>query len=228
MGTRRAAWLITVGGAKPLRLVSTCAPTACPERFTSSIDALTISSRSRASVSPTGSGAIIAATRLPSAPRSFSARTLTGTIARSTGSLSSAPRRRKVAPKRPGDDREHHVVDRAAELVLHGLHVAQGRPDPGEAPVRADPPVVAASPAAGEGPPRPSLPGPPAPRPRRAPRVAGRAARRASCAPPRPEPWPAPAGPPRAAAPRAARDAPASGRTRRRSVRGLGRCRRAR
>ncbi len=101
MGTRRAAWLITVGGANPLRLVSTCAPTACPERFTSSIDALTISRRRLASSSPTGSGAIIAATRLPSAPRSVSARTLTGTIARSTGSLSSTPRRARWRPSAP-------------------------------------------------------------------------------------------------------------------------------
>src|SRR5205807_6869366 len=80
----RAAWLRIVGGAKPARLVSTCAPTACPDRLRSSIDAATAASASAGEVIPTGSGAHIAATWLPSAPRCSELRTDTGTIAFST------------------------------------------------------------------------------------------------------------------------------------------------
>ena len=50
-----------------------------------------VSSRWTGSVSPIGSGAHIAATRLPSAPRSTSARTETGTIARRTVSSVASP-----------------------------------------------------------------------------------------------------------------------------------------
>ena len=50
----------------------------------------------------------------------------------------SSPRRRRWRPSAPDDDRQHHVVDRAAELVLDRLDVAEARAHPGEAPVRAD------------------------------------------------------------------------------------------
>ena len=59
-----------------------------------SIAWLIVSSRSTGSVIPTGSGAHIAATRLPSAPRSTSARTDTGTIALSTTPSVASPCRR--------------------------------------------------------------------------------------------------------------------------------------
>jgi hypothetical protein len=80
-----------VGGAKPVSSVSTWAPTACPEALSPSISRPIISSRATGSVTPTGSGAHIAATRLPSAPRSTSARTDTGTIARRTVSSVARP-----------------------------------------------------------------------------------------------------------------------------------------
>ena len=70
-----------VGGANPVSSVSTCAPTAWPEDFSSPIAWCTISKQSTGSSTPTGSGAYIVATRLPSAPRSVSARIETGTMA---------------------------------------------------------------------------------------------------------------------------------------------------
>ena len=70
-----------VEGANPARSVSTWAPTAWPPDFRSFSSSRTMSSRATGSWHQTGSGAIIAATLLPSAPRSTSWRTLTGTIA---------------------------------------------------------------------------------------------------------------------------------------------------
>ena len=90
-----------VGGAKPVSSVRTCAPIACPDSLTPLISALIRCSRVTGSASPTGSGAHIAATRLPSAPRSTSARTETGTIARSTVSSVGSPRRRRYRPSAP-------------------------------------------------------------------------------------------------------------------------------
>ena len=64
-----------VGGAKPLSSVSTCAPTAWPDSFSPAIASLTTLRGARPGPShQTGSGAIIAATWLPSAPRSIVAR----------------------------------------------------------------------------------------------------------------------------------------------------------
>ena len=70
-----------VGGANSASCVSACAPTAWPELLSPAIVADTEARHSPGSSSPTGSGAHIAATRLPSAPRSASARTETGTMA---------------------------------------------------------------------------------------------------------------------------------------------------
>ena len=81
-GCSRAAWEAIVGGAKSVSLVSSSAPTAWPEPFRSPIVSVTRRRRSTGSCDQTGSGAIIAEIRLPSAPCSSSARTLTGTIAR--------------------------------------------------------------------------------------------------------------------------------------------------
>ena len=84
-----------VGGANPDRPVSTCAPTAWPDSLMPCIAWLIVSNRSTGSVIPTGSGAHMAATLLPKAPRSTSARTDTGTIALSTRSPVSWPLRRR-------------------------------------------------------------------------------------------------------------------------------------
>ena len=81
--------------------MSTCAPTAWPLDLSPDIDSLIRPSRATASCSPTGSGAIIAATWLPSAPRASSERTLTGTIAFSSMSAVSTPRRRRCRPSAP-------------------------------------------------------------------------------------------------------------------------------
>ena len=75
------------------------------------------------SVIPTGSGAHIAATRLPSAPRSTSARTETGTIAFKHDVVGRVTVQAHVAPERAGDGREHDVVDRSAERVLDRLEL---------------------------------------------------------------------------------------------------------
>ena len=94
-GCRRAACEAIVGGAKSVSLVRISAPTAWPEPLRSPIVSLTSRSRSTGSSHQTGSGAIIAEIRLPSAPRSSSARTLTGTIARISSSSVSWPRARR-------------------------------------------------------------------------------------------------------------------------------------
>jgi hypothetical protein len=73
----------------------------------------------------TGSGAIIAATRLPSAPRSTSARHAHRhhrLQLEAVGVLAAAA---QVPAERAGDRGEHHVVHRAAELVLDRLDVAR-------------------------------------------------------------------------------------------------------
>src|SRR5680860_1175087 len=77
----REACPITVGGAKPLRLVSTSAPSACPPSLRSAIASRTTSRRATGPWHQTGSGAMIAATWLPRSPRWSSLRTLTGTKA---------------------------------------------------------------------------------------------------------------------------------------------------
>ncbi len=82
-------------GAKSVILVMISAPTAWPEDFRSPIWSVTMWSRSTGSSHQTGSGAIIAEIRLPSAPCSSAARTLTGTIARSSSSSVSCPRARR-------------------------------------------------------------------------------------------------------------------------------------
>ena len=88
-------------GAKPDICVSTCAPTAWPPDLRPFSSSRTMSSRATGSSHHTGSGAIIAATRLPSAPRSTSARTLTGTIALSSSPFVFWPRRRRCLPSAP-------------------------------------------------------------------------------------------------------------------------------
>ena len=116
-----------VGGAKPARLGQHLArrrpgrtPSGRPSRSCTSAKRSTGSSR------PTGSGAHIAATWLPSAPRSASARTrdrhhrLAARARRS-----STPRRAQVAAERRRRRREHDVVDRAAERVLDRLEVLE-------------------------------------------------------------------------------------------------------
>ena len=60
-----------------------------------------MSSRASGSWHHTGSGAIMAATRLPSAPRSISERTLTGIIAFSSSPSVCCPRRRRWRPSAP-------------------------------------------------------------------------------------------------------------------------------
>ena len=96
---RRAAWSMIVGGANPVRSVSTWAPTAWPPCFRSLSSWRTMSSRASGSWHHTGSGAIIAATRLPSAPRSTSERTLTGIIALSSSPSWSVPAAAQVAAR---------------------------------------------------------------------------------------------------------------------------------
>ncbi len=93
---------------------------------------------------PTGSGAHIAATRLPSAPRSTSARIETGTIALSSTSSVIAAVQAHVAPEGPRHRREHDVVDRPAEGVLDRLELGEVATDPGESAVGTDPDVVRA------------------------------------------------------------------------------------
>ena len=90
-----------VDGANPDRSVSTWAPTAWPPDLRPFSSSRTMSSRATGSWHQTGSGAIIAATLLPSAPRSTSWRTLTGTIAFSSRPSVSCPRRRRWRPSAP-------------------------------------------------------------------------------------------------------------------------------
>ena len=94
-GCRRAACEAIVVGAKSVSLVRISAPTAWPDPFRSPIVSLTMRRRSTGSSDQTGSGAIIAEIRLPSAPCSSAARTLTGTIARSSRPSVSVPRARR-------------------------------------------------------------------------------------------------------------------------------------
>ena len=94
----RAACDMIVGGAKSAREVSATAPTACPDSLIPRIASATSDSTASGSVTPTGSGAHMAATWLPSAPRCVSARTETGTIALSTSPSVSTPRRRRKRP----------------------------------------------------------------------------------------------------------------------------------
>ena len=82
-------------GAKSTTRVRISAPTAWPEPFRSPIVSVTRCRRWTGSSHQTGSGAIIAEMRLPSAPRSSSARTLTGTIARISSPSVSWPRARR-------------------------------------------------------------------------------------------------------------------------------------
>ena len=88
---RREAWESTVGGAKPASWVIASAPTAWPDSLSPFIASWTASKRSTGSARLTGSGAYIAVTRLPSAPRSASARTDIGTIALSSMPSTSWP-----------------------------------------------------------------------------------------------------------------------------------------
>ena len=81
---RRAAWARIVGGAKSASEVRSSAPTAWPDSFRPLIASCTVRKRAIGSASPIGSGAYIVLTLLPSAPRSASARTDTGTIALSS------------------------------------------------------------------------------------------------------------------------------------------------
>ena len=94
-----------VGGAKPDRSVSTWAPTAWPPDLRPFSSSRTMSSRATGSWHQTGSGAIIAATRLPSAPRSRSLRTLTGTIAFSSTPVGVLPAPAQVLAERARDGR---------------------------------------------------------------------------------------------------------------------------
>ena len=76
--------------------------------------------------------------RLPSEPRSSSARIETGTSARSSSALGAHAAVVQPAPERAGDDRQHRVVHGAAERVLDLLEVGQPALHPAHAPVRAD------------------------------------------------------------------------------------------
>ena len=109
---------------------------------------------------PTGSGAYIAATRLPSAPRSASARTEIGTIAFSSRPSGSRPRRIRSARSAPVTTvrTTSLIVPPSASLIA--LNVARSALDPGEPPVRADPHVERARRRAGEPGARPSRPSP--------------------------------------------------------------------
>ena len=92
----------------------------------------------------TGSGAIIAATRLPSAPSSSSVRTLTGTIAFSSSPSVCWPRRRRWRPSAPATVASTTSFTVPPERVLDRLHVGEVRAHPGEAAVRPDRAVVGA------------------------------------------------------------------------------------
>src|SRR3954453_19898977 len=87
----REACASTVGGAKPAIWVRSSAPTAWPDSLSPFIASWTIRKRSIGSAVCTGSGAYIAVTRLPSAPRSASARMDIGTMALSSMPSTSCP-----------------------------------------------------------------------------------------------------------------------------------------
>src|ERR1044072_7895259 len=119
-----------VGGAKSVILVRISAPTAWPEPFRSPIVSVTRWRRSTGSSHQTGSGAIIAEIRVPSAPGPSSARTLTRAHERRPGLLYATAADRghraqlevlgvaaagpEVVAERAGDDGEDDVVDGSA------------------------------------------------------------------------------------------------------------------
>ena len=86
----------------------------------------------------TGSGPRITTIRLPPSLCSLSARTDTGTSARSSTPSVCLPREIRKVRSAPVDDREDDVVDGPAEGVLDGLEVVELAADADEAPVRAD------------------------------------------------------------------------------------------
>ena len=86
----------------------------------------------------TGSGPRIAVSWLPSVPSSSFVRTETGTSARISSPSVRTPRERSQPRERARDDRQHDVVDRAAERVLDLLVVGQLLADDGEPAVGAD------------------------------------------------------------------------------------------
>src|SRR4030081_746325 len=102
--TRREAWLMIVGGANPLRSVSTCAPTAWPPDLRSPMASLIRSIRDTGSCRPTGSGGTPRPQLEPVGVHAATA---------------------QVTPERAGHGGEHHVVHRAAERVLDRLHVGE-------------------------------------------------------------------------------------------------------
>ena len=86
----------------------------------------------------------MAATRLPSAPRSTSWRTLTGHHRLELQAVGVLAAPAQVLAERARHGGEHDVVDRAAQRVLDRLDVAQVGAHPGEAPMRSDVLVVRA------------------------------------------------------------------------------------
>src|SRR6266550_212028 len=119
-----------VGGAKLCAPAITSAPSACFDSLSPFIVCVMKRRRWRGSAMYTGSGPRITTMRLPISPRSFAARTDTGTSARSSPAA-----RDQEGAQGAGHDREHDVVDRPAEGVLDGLVVLQAVTDPVEAPV---------------------------------------------------------------------------------------------
>ena len=117
------------------------APTAWPDCLTPTIASLTVCSRSTGSVSPTGSVAHIAATRLPRAPRSTSARDRHRHHRLEADALGGLAVQPHVVAERAGHHRQHDVVDGPAERVLDRLELPEVRPYPGEPAVGADPHV---------------------------------------------------------------------------------------
>src|SRR3954462_12289095 len=126
----RDAWASSVGGAKAGSPAITSAPSACFESFSPAIASLTTRSRSTGSSTYTGSGPRIAAIRLPSSPRSASARIETGTSPRGSGAdqpgdgrahlapLGAAPARAQPRAHAASHDGQHHVVHGPAEGIL--------------------------------------------------------------------------------------------------------------
>ena len=125
---------------RPSSLISSriSTPCACREALISRVVSITRCSRLRGSRSSRGSRATTVATRFPGRPASFRVRMFTGIIARKSSWLAILAARAQEAPQRARDRREHHVVHRAAELVLHLLHGAEVEAQPVEAAVGAD------------------------------------------------------------------------------------------
>ena len=130
-----------VGGANPDTRVRISAPTAWPDCLTPSIAPLISRNRATGSAGPTGSVTHMAATRLPRAPRSTSARIDTGTIALSPTSSVGSSVEAHVVAERAGHSGQHDVVDGAPERVLDRLEPPEVGSHPGEPPVRTDPHV---------------------------------------------------------------------------------------